>query len=54
MYLGKIVEIGGWKEVYNSPTIRTRSRFCPRRRLPDPEKQRARDRIVLQAMCPAR
>ncbi len=51
MYLGKIVELGGWKEVYNSPHHPYTQSLLSAAPVPDPDKQRARDRISSARRC---
>ena len=48
MYLGKIVELGGWREVYNSPSHPYTQSLLSAVPVPDPEKQHQRARIILQ------
>ncbi|NLO28391.1 MAG: dipeptide ABC transporter ATP-binding protein [Actinobacteria bacterium] len=52
MYLGKIVELGGRQEVYSSPHHPYTESLLSAAPVPDPQKQRARSRIILRGDVP--
>lgn len=52
MYLGRIVELGGWREVYNAPNHPYTQSLLSAVPVPDPEKQRRRARIILRGDVP--
>lgn len=53
MYLGKVVELGGWREVYNDPHHPYTQSLLSAAPVPDPEKQRRRARIILRGDVPS-
>ena len=53
MYLGKIVEMGGWSEVYNTPNHPYTQSLLSAVPVPDPESSTQRNRIILQGDVPS-
>jgi oligopeptide transport system ATP-binding protein len=53
MYLGKIAELGGWREVYNTPHHPYTQSLLSAVPVPDPEKQHHRSRIILRGDVPS-
>lgn len=53
MYLGNVVELGGWREVYNTPHHPYTQSLLSAVPVPDPEKQRKRARIILRGDVPS-
>jgi oligopeptide transport system ATP-binding protein len=53
MYLGKIVEVGDWQDVYDAPSHPYTQSLLSAVPVPDPEKQKRRQRIILTGDVPS-